>query len=105
MNSECPFCTMSEDAIILRNEHAYVINDKYPDEKGHLLVVTHRHVDNFFESNSEERNAILELLDKAKDYTDEKYSPGGYKIIVNSGRAAGQIIMHLHFHLIPKYKK
>jgi diadenosine tetraphosphate (Ap4A) HIT family hydrolase len=94
---------MSEENMIFKNEHAYVINDKYPDEKGHLLVVTKRHAENFFHSASEERNAIMDLLDKAKGYIDEKYSPSGYKILTNSGRAAGQVIMHLHFHLIPKY--
>ena len=36
-------------------------------------------------------------------YLDETYSPDGYNIGINCGKAAGQTIMHLHVHLIPRY--
>ncbi len=57
----------------------------------------------FFETTDEERNAIFELVDKVKEMLDEKYSPTGYNIGMNCGVSAGQSVMHIHVHLIPRY--
>lgn len=100
----CVFCNIEEDKIILKNDLAFVIYDKYPHSKGHVLIITFRHYENYFDSTKEEQTAIYELLDKAKKYIDEKYNPTGYNININVGRAAGQIVMHAHVHLIPRYR-
>lgn len=65
--------------------------------------MTKRHVKDFFETTSEEKSAIFELIDKVKSIIDEKYSPTGYNIGMNCGKSAGQTIMHIHVHLIPRY--
>ena len=70
--------------------------DDYPVNKGHLEVITKRHIDNLFETTKEERNAIFELLEKGKLIIEEKYKPDGYNIGINQGTAAGQTIMHIH---------
>jgi diadenosine tetraphosphate (Ap4A) HIT family hydrolase len=46
---------------------------------------------------------MLELLDETKAILDEEHSPGGYNIGLNDGAAAGQTVMHVHMHLIPRY--
>ena len=43
-------------------------------------------------------------MDEAKDALDKEYSPDGYNICINDGEAAGQTVMHLHVHIIPRYK-
>jgi len=43
-------------------------------------------------------------LDQAKEIFDRKLKPDGYNIGINEGLRAGQTIMHLHIHLIPRYK-
>lgn len=55
-------------------------------------------------NNSRRKKAIFDLLDQAKKIVDEKYHPNGYNIGMNLGEEAGQSIMHLHVHLIPRYK-
>jgi diadenosine tetraphosphate (Ap4A) HIT family hydrolase len=67
-------------------------------------VVPRRHVASFFELTAEERQAMLELLDRAKAVIDKKYAPDAYNIGINDGAAAGQTVMHVHMHLIPRYK-
>lgn len=104
--SECLFCKWKEEYkenIIFENELAFATYDGYAVSKGHMLFMTKRHVDNFFNTTLEEKVAIFELVNEAKKMLDEKYSPDGYNIGMNCGVAAGQSIMHIHVHLIPRY--
>lgn len=99
--SECPFCNVR--APILANELAFVIFDKYPVTPGHALIVPRRHVASYFETTSEERVAMLDLLLAAKERSDRQLAPDGYNIGVNVGEAAGQTVGHVHMHLIPRF--
>jgi len=99
---DCIFC--NEKKIVMENDLAFVRMDNYPVSEGHLEVVTKRHVATFFETTMEEKIAIAQLLDKAKEMLDKKHKPDGYNIGVNCGEFAGQEIMHVHIHLIPRYK-
>ena len=47
---------------------------------------------------------MLELLDATKLIIDGLHKPDGYNIGINNGAAAGQTVMHLHVHLIPRYE-
>ena len=67
-------------------------------------MLPRRHAASFFELTGKERQAILELLDRTKAVLDKKYAPDGYNVGINDGVAAGQTVMHLHVHLIPRYK-
>ncbi|NLX84027.1 MAG: HIT family protein [Synergistaceae bacterium] len=97
----CIFCEI--DDYILDNELVFAVFDKTPINKGHMLFITKRHVENFFDITKEEREAIFELIDEAKPMLDQIYSPEGYNIGVNIGKVAGQSVMHVHVHLIPRY--
>ena len=101
----CLFCEWKDEKekIILENEYAFARFDEFPVSKGHILFMTKRHVKDFFETTAEEKNAIFELMDQAKAMLDEKYYPDGYNIGMNCGQAAGQSVMHVHVHLIPRY--
>ena len=103
MNS-CPFCNPSKEDIILKNDLCYAKFDKYPVNKGHILIIPFRHFDNYFDATKEEKMALIELIDKAKQYLDKNFKPDGYNIGINVGKTAGQTIMHVHIHIIPRYK-
>lgn len=104
-NPACIFCNIEDDKILLRNERAFLINDKFPDSKGHMLVIPFEHEENFFDLSKQDKIAIVELLDEAKKLSDREHKPAGYNVTINIGRPAGQIIMHAHVHLIPRYEK
>jgi diadenosine tetraphosphate (Ap4A) HIT family hydrolase len=100
--NECPFCTSATARVIDSNDLAFAIEDAFPVSPGHTLVVPRRHVDCFFELNVEEVAAIRALLHRAKARLDDRDRPTGYNIGINIGRDAGQTVMHVHVHLIPR---
>ena len=103
---ECLFCKWKneKEKVIFENELAFARYDEFAVSPGHMLFITKRHCKDFFEATLEEKNAIFELIEIAKKMIDEKYNPDGYNIGMNCGIAAGQSVMHVHVHLIPRYK-
>ena len=99
--SDCPFC--SPDDVVIENELAYGKFDLYPVSPGHLLIIPRRHTASWFDLTAEECSAVMALVSAAKVMLDERYSPDGYNIGVNCGALAGQTVMHVHLHLIPRY--
>lgn len=67
-------------------------------------MIPRRHVGSFFAISDDERSAILNLLDKAKVAAEEEFAPDGFNVGINDGEAAGQTVLHLHVHLIPRYR-
>ncbi|MDN7026007.1 HIT family protein [Methanoculleus sp. FWC-SCC1] len=99
----CPFCSPRPEEIVLANDRCYARYDKYPVNPGHLLIIPFRHVAGFFDATDEEQAALFALVREAKELLDERFRPDGYNIGVNVGEAAGQTVMHLHVHVIPRY--
>lgn len=99
----CPFCSIPQVRIILRNDHGVVIRDGFPISPEHTLIIPRRHVGSFFEVSTEEREALLNLLSEAKRSLVEEFHPDAFNIGINDGAAAGQTVSHLHIHLIPRY--
>lgn len=99
---KCVFCERKD--MILENRQAWAKYDRYPVSPGHMLIISKRHIADFFQTTDEERRALHDLLVQARQLLEEKYHPDGYNIGVNCGKSAGQTIMHLHIHLIPRYR-
>ncbi len=97
----CPFCTNNDS--VLRNDLAYARFDQHPVNPGHLLILPLRHVPTWFDAVTDEKLALLALLEEGKRLLDAEHAPAGYNIGINVGEAAGQTVMHLHLHLIPRY--
>jgi diadenosine tetraphosphate (Ap4A) HIT family hydrolase len=98
---DCVFCNIND--FVLENDLAIAFYDKYPVNKGHLLIIPKRHVEQYFDLTEQENRAINQLLLEGKKILDEQFQPDGYNIGINCGEAAGQTIFHLHVHLIPRY--
>lgn len=99
----CPFCTLDESRIIQSNDHAIAIYDGFPVSPGHCLIIPKRHIASFFEATREEQTALLDLLAEIQEILMMERNPDGFNIGINVGAAAGQTVMHLHIHLIPRY--
>ena len=100
----CPYCTFAPEKILGENEHVVWTLDANPVSPGHSLIVPKRHVESFFETTPAEREAILSMLDRAREHVERTEAPAGYNIGVNDGTAAGQnAFLHLNVHLIPRF--
>ena len=102
-NNPCIFCNEKKNNIVDVNDHAYASYDPYPVSEKHCLIVPKRHVKDYFDLSEKEILACNQLIKSMKIKIEEKdKSVKGFNIGTNSGKAAGQSIMHCHVHLIPR---
>ncbi|MBF0503537.1 MAG: HIT family protein [Candidatus Omnitrophica bacterium] len=98
---DCIFCKNLPK--VMENELVYVVYDIKPITRGHMLFIPKRHFLTLFESTPDEIKAVFEMLEKARALLLREFKPDGFNIIANCGEAAGQIVMHAHLHLLPRY--
>ena len=102
-NNPCLFCNIKESSLVEENNLAYVSYDTYPVTDYHCLIIPKRHIKDYFELTQEEIIACDKLIKKIKKKIEIKdKSVKGFNIGTNSGKVAGQSIMHSHIHLIPR---
>jgi diadenosine tetraphosphate (Ap4A) HIT family hydrolase len=101
--SECPFCNLPLSRILFAREQSLVFRDAFPITLGHTLVIPKRHVKSIFELTIEELAELFQAVREAKDELISELKPDGFNIGINDGVSAGQTVMHLHVHLIPRY--
>jgi diadenosine tetraphosphate (Ap4A) HIT family hydrolase len=101
---DCPFCRMPPERILASNDHAFAVADAFPVSPGHTLVISRRHVADFFELTDEEVAAVHSLLRQSRQQLERENRPNGINVGINVGTAAGQTVMHAHIHLIPRYR-
>ena len=101
--ADCLFCNMEPSRVIDENELVYVIRDKYPVTDMHTLLIPKRHIKTYQELYQPEVNALHQLLIKHQQtIKEDDPSVSSFNIGINDGQEAGQTIMHLHVHLIPR---
>ena len=99
----CPFCALPPERIMRRTEHLVAIRDAFPVTPGHTLLIPRRHVVSLFSVTVLEWVELGQLLAEVRAALWGEFQPDGFNLGVNDGVAAGQTVMHLHVHLIPRY--
>jgi superfamily II DNA or RNA helicase/diadenosine tetraphosphate (Ap4A) HIT family hydrolase len=99
-----PFLEAPESSWVASNDLAFALRDRFPVSPGHTLVIPRRVVATWFDATPEERTALFALVDEVKRVIDQDLCPDGYNIGINAGEAAGQTVMHLHVHVIPRFR-
>jgi diadenosine tetraphosphate (Ap4A) HIT family hydrolase len=100
----CPFCSMPPDKILAQSPLSFTIRDTLPVSPGHTLILPKRHFASIFVATRDEVADLWETLQQARSGLFRDFSPDGFNIGINDGLASGQTILHLHIHIIPRYK-
>ncbi len=78
--------------------------DLYPANKGHVLVAPKRHAETLMDLTEEEMAGIALLSQRVAGALKKALNCDGTNLLQNNGEAAGQLIFHAHFHVIPRFK-
>jgi len=102
---DCLFCNIISGKIpskkVFENEHVFAFEDINPQSPVHILVVPKQHVANIGELDGSNIRIMDDLFIAVKEISMAKgLSENGYRIIINNGKAAGQVIWHLHIHIL-----
>ena len=102
---ECLFCKIAAGEIpsnqIAENEHAVAFHDINPAAPVHLLVIPRVHVQSIADLAGEHREAVAGVMELVRDAAQAAgLLPGGYRVVSNTGADAGQMVPHLHFHVL-----
>lgn len=104
MSSDCLFCKIVKGELntkfLFEDEHVVAFKDISPKARVHVLVVPKKHISSLAHLDSNDQSLMGHLTLKLKDIALEQGLPDGFKIQVNTGRAAGQEVDHIHYHLL-----
>ena len=101
MKDNCLFCSIANgdpDKLIWQNEVAAAFKDIHPQAPVHILVVPKQHIENL--DHLEDPELAGELLLAVREVAHAAGVKGAWKVKINNGEKAGQVILHLHFHII-----
>ena len=77
--------------------------DVYPHAKGHTVIIPKEHVNLISELDDEKSKNMMLIVKKVMNIIKKKLNPDGFNVGWNSGETAGQVVPHLHIHIIPRY--
>ena len=103
---ECIFCKIASGQIpatkIYEDEVVVAFLDIGPISDGHTLVMPRQHFEKVHSCPPELLGQIWTRLGKIAGAVALAVSADGYNVLCNNGRAAGQVVDHLHFHIVPR---
>jgi len=110
MEKDCLFCKIANGEIptdfLYENERLVVFRDIRPHAPVHLLIVPKRHIRSINDLAESDHEIISEMIMTAKDMAEkESVAASGYKLLFNVEKGGGQVIFHLHLHLMGGWKR
>lgn len=109
MSDDCLFCRiaagLTDTAFLYEDRNLVVFRDIYPHAPVHLLIVPKRHIRSINDLQDADRALLAEVFMAARDMAKQQgIDRSGYKLLFNVERGGGQVIFHLHLHLMGGWK-
>ena len=102
------FCKIVKGEIdskkILETENFFAIKDKNPQVKGHSIVIPKKHYKTILDMPSSIFGEFLETAKKLALKLLDEEKAGGFNFIMNNYEVAGQLVPHVHLHVLPRTK-
>jgi histidine triad (HIT) family protein len=103
----CLFCKISKkeipSEIVYEDDKTLAFLDIFPRSAGHTVVIPKFHAENIMALPDDLAGPTLLTVKKVTDILNKTLKPQGFTIGVNHGRVSGQMVDHLHIHVIPRY--
>jgi len=107
-NFMCIFCKIVQNELpsvkVYEDERVLGFMDINPLNDGHVLVIPKRHAETIFEIDPDELRAVVDVAQKIALAIKKALNPDGLVVIQLNQKAAGQVVPHLHIHLIPRWE-
>ncbi|MBU1131428.1 HIT family protein [Patescibacteria group bacterium] len=104
---DCIFCKIIEgelpSAKVYEDKRILAFLDINPVNKGHVLVIPKEHYNNFLELPPDLLKELIVVVQKLSQPIMEAVGADGFNLVLNNGQAAGQLVHHVHFHIIPRF--
>jgi histidine triad (HIT) family protein len=104
---ECPFCAIIAGKIpafkVWEDNNNLAFLDINPRNPGHTLVVPKKHVETILNLSEEEAANFFIAVHKVAKMVKAGIKADGISLSLSSGQAAGQLVPHIHFHIIPRF--
>jgi len=105
MEEKCTFCKIIKGEqsaeFLYQDESLVVFKDIRPHAPVHLLIVPREHIRSLNDLREKDKNIISEMIVRAKEMAKElSIDQSGYRLLFNVERGGGQVIFHLHLHLL-----
>jgi histidine triad (HIT) family protein len=105
MEEHCTFCKIIKGEksadFLYQDESLVVFKDIRPHAQVHLLIVPREHIRSLNDLKEKDKDTIFKMMVKAKEMVKEhSIAESGYRLVFNVGRGGGQVIFHLHLHLL-----
>ena len=108
METNCIFCKIVRGEIpsekVYENDNFIGILDINPKTKGHALLISKKHFKTILDMPSSLGNELIEVVKKVSFDLIKKEKAEGFNFIINTNEVAGQVVPHMHFHIIPRTK-
>ena len=105
---ECLFCKIIKGEIpstkVYEDNKVYAFLDIAPVNKGHTLVIPKDHAVNILDIKEEDLDAVSHVVRKLVPAIKQTVNADGINVMSSNGKAAGQVIMHSHIHIIPRFE-
>lgn len=104
MPDDCLFCQIVEGKVpsnkVRETDSVLAFDDVNPAAPTHVLVIPKEHIASAHELESSHAQVLAEIFETSAAIATERGVAEGYRLVTNVGRAAGQSVFHIHFHLI-----
>ena len=102
--SDCLFCKILAGEIpsdkIYEDDKMYVFKDIYPKADVHLLAIPRVHIESLNEVQNEHDEIMAHMIKQLPKLAKEQGLKDGFRTIINTGKGGGQVVYHLHIHLL-----
>ena len=106
--TDCLFCKIVRKEIpatvIHENERTLCFMDIKPVNPGHMLVIPKKHFADYASASDEALREMAVMARRLGDASMKALGAPGFNLAVNNGRAAGQLVDHVHLHVIPRFE-